>query len=430
VRAGEFEKTSLWKQLSRMKNIWRTGIVFAAISFLTNVGNLAFQAVMGRHLKAAGDYGNANSAINGIMPLLALLPTIATFAVTHYIAHFNAIGDSARLQGLLVGCRKFLFRLTLVGSVLAAAVVMPLGTFFHYNGILMLITLVCTILGLWASVAVALCQGLAWFKRLALIGFIGMLLRVSFGWFVTLKWPSQETAVLASVFALMANLLLLFWKKDLSLRGNPVSPWNREFVLYLVISAAYVVGNYCFTVGDVLVMQRYFSSVDRDAYTAAERLAAGLPTAVGPLLAVFFTYRSIEHSSAALREQLKFIGLYSAGLIFGAICLFILRIFCLKLIGKYTPEAAAMIGQLATVMVFVGLLQAIGTWALASRWSKISLFFGVLGLGYWITLLAIGRTPAALLQTMPVAAGLAFAALFLVWLVAMRTHKIGGPAQG
>ena len=49
------------------------------------------------------------------MPLLTLLPLIATFAVTHYIAHFNATGDHARLQGLLMGCRRFLLWLTIIG---------------------------------------------------------------------------------------------------------------------------------------------------------------------------------------------------------------------------------------------------------------------------------------------------------------------------
>ncbi|HTA94837.1 MAG TPA: hypothetical protein VK769_01805 [Verrucomicrobiae bacterium] len=407
----------------RVGKLLQSGIIFSAISFLTNVGNLAFQAVMGRHLKTSGDYGSANSVLNAIMPLLGLMSAAATFAVTHYIAHFNAVGDAPRLQGLLAGCRKFLFHLTILGSALAVVVIVPLGSFFHYNGSLMLVTLGCTLLGLWASLATALCQGLAWFKRLALIGFIGMVLRIFFGWFITLQWPSQETAVLASAFAYLASLILFFWKKDLSLRGEAVSPWNREFVLYLVVSAAYVVGNYCFTLGDLLVMQHYFPDADRDAYTAAERLAAGLPTAVGPLLAVFFTYRSIAHTGAALREQLKLIGLYAVGLVGGAIALFVLRIFCLKLIGKYSPEAAAMIGQLSVTMIFVGLLQAIGTWALASRWSKISLFFGMLGIGYLLTLLVIGKNPAALLQTMPVAAGIAFAILFFVWLVAMRRHK-------
>jgi hypothetical protein len=101
--------------------------------------------------------------------------------------------------------------------------------------------------------------------------------------------------------------------------------------------------------------------------------------------------------------------------------LLVLRDFCVKLIlGKSSPEAAAMIGRLAVTMVFVGLLQALALWALASRWMKISLLYGALGLGYWLALLATGKTPAALLQIMPVASGLALGALLLAWFVTMR----------
>jgi hypothetical protein len=157
----------------------QSGIIFSAISFLTGLGNFAFQGVLGRHLKAAGDYGNANSALGGLMMVLGLLPAVAVFAVTHYIAHFKASGDSARLQGLLLGCRKFLFRLTIAGSVLAVLLVKPLSVFFHYNESLMLVTLCCALLGLWVALATALCQGLSWFKRLALLGFLAMTLRVS-----------------------------------------------------------------------------------------------------------------------------------------------------------------------------------------------------------------------------------------------------------
>lgn len=123
----------------------QSGIIYSALSFLTGLGNLAFQGVIGRHLKTLGDYGDANSAINGLMTLLGLLPAVATFAVTHYIAHFNASGDSARLQGLLLGCRKFLFRLTIAGSVLAVLLAKPLSVFFHYNQSLMLVTLCCAL---------------------------------------------------------------------------------------------------------------------------------------------------------------------------------------------------------------------------------------------------------------------------------------------
>lgn len=402
----------------------QSGLIFSAVSFLTGLGNLAFQGVLGRHLNGLGQYGNANSAINGFMPLLGLLSSVAILAVTHYIAHFNASGDHARLQGLLLGCRRFLFRLTIAGSALAILVMEPLSKFFHYPEDLMLVTLGCTLLGLWAAMATALCQGLAWFKRLALIGFLTMVLRVLFGWFVTLKWPSAETAVFATAFALLANLVLLFWRKDLSLHGAPISPWNREFIHYIIVSTAVVVGSYCFTQGDLLVMQHYFSGGQRDAYATAERLAVALPMTVGPLLTVLFTSRSGERGGNIVREQFKLLGLYTLGLVAGAAVLLVLRDFCVRLIlGKSSPEAVAMIGQLAATMVFVGLLQALGTWSLASRWSKISLFYGMLGLGYWLTILSLGKTPAALVQTMPVAAGTAFVILFFAWLVTMRRHK-------
>lgn len=406
-----------------MKNIWRSGIIFTAINFLTGLGNLAFQAVLGRHLKSEGEYGHANSAINGFMPLLALLPSVAVFAVTHYIAHFNSIGDTARLQGLLGGCRKFLVHLTLFGSVLAILAAKPLSDFFHYRTNLMLITLLCTLFGLWASLATALCQGLAWFKRLALIGFLAMVLRVAFGWFVTLKWPSPETAVLASIFALLAYLILLVWKQDFSTGGQAISPWNNEFAFYLMISAASVIGSYCFLQGDLLVMQRNFSGSQSDDYAAAERFAVALPMTVQPLLTVLFTHRSVAHTVDALREQLKLIGLYIIGLAAGAVCLFLLRVLCLKIIGKYTPEAAAMIAPLSAAMVFIGLLQAISIWALASRWARICLVYGALGLIYWFALFFVGKTPAQLLHAMPIIAGAAFSILFFAWLIAMKRHK-------
>ena len=408
----------------------QSGIIFTVISFLTSLGHFAFQGVLGRHLHGAGDYGNANSAISAFMPLLGLLPAVATFAVTHYIAHFNTSGDQARLQGLMLGCRKFLVWFTVAGSVLAVIVVKPLSDYFHYSENVMLITLGTTLLGLWGALVTALCQGLGWFKRLALIGFLAMVLRVTFGWFVTLKWPSAETAVLATTFAVLSNLILLVWRKELSLHGEAVSPWNREFVYYFIVSGAFVVGNFCFFQGDYLVAQHNFGKTDPaglDAYVAAGILARALPQTVGPLLVVLFTSRSGHRTGGIVTEQLKLIGLSSFGLVFGAVCLFVLRVFCLKLLGRSTPDAAAMIGPFATTMVFVGLLQSLAYWVLASRWAKIALLYGALGIGYWLALLVTGKTATALLQTMPVATGAAFAILFVAWFLAMRRHH--PPAQ-
>jgi len=68
-------------------------------------------------------------------------------------------------------------------------------------------------------------------------------------------------------------------------------------------------------------------------------------------------------------------------------------------------------------------------WALASRWFKLALFYGVSGLIYWLVLLGWGKSPPVMLDVMPVAAGAAFAFLFVFWLVAMRASHPGPGAD-
>ena len=161
------------KNGSRMDKLWRSGIILTAVSFLAGLGNYAFQAIIGRQLAHDGEYGLANNTL-GFAGFLSLPLVIATTAVTHYIARFNFNGDDARLEGLLAGCRKSLFHLTIAGSVLAILFVKPLSSFFHFpRTSLMLVALLCVLAGLWGSYATALCQGLAWFKRLAFIGLLG-----------------------------------------------------------------------------------------------------------------------------------------------------------------------------------------------------------------------------------------------------------------
>jgi hypothetical protein len=419
------------KSDSRAGNLLSSGIIFSTASFLALVIHYGYQTIVSRQLGgASGEYGLVLATITFI-GFLSLPLAIATQAVTHYIARFHFSGDDARLQGLLAGCRKFLFHITIAGSVIAIVLVKPLGDYFNIpRTSLTLIALVCVLAGLWSSYVTALCQGLGWFKRLALIGLLIALLRLLFGGLATKIWPAAEWAVAASAVMLLANLVLLFWKKDFPRRTEKIiSPWTAEFVQFLIVSAACVIGSNCFNQGDLLVANKYFAKGDLDAYGSAGLLARALPTAVGPLLAVLFTHRSGRHHGDALREQLKLLGLYASGLVAGAIVLVVSKAFVLQLLHRNTPEAAGMIGQLSITMVFVGLLQALAMWSLASRWIKLSMLYGGLGIAYWITLLCLGKSPADLLRVMPVAAGVAFGAVFLIWLIAMLTHKIGEPAQ-
>jgi len=408
----------------RTHKLLQSGIIFAAASLLTTFVHYGFQIIVSRQLDGApGEYGLVLTTLT-FVGFLGLPLAIAAQAVTHYIARFHFSGDDARLHGLLAGCRRFLFHVTIAGSVIAIVLVKPLGDFFHIpRTSLTLIALVCVLGGLWGSYVTALCQGLAWFKRLAGIGLLAAGLRVLFGWLTTRIWPVAEWAVLATAVMLLANLVLLFWKDEFPRRTDTaISPWDREFVQFLVVSAAFVIGSNCFSQGDLLVANKFFTKDDLDAYGSAGLLARALPTAVGPLLTVLFTHRSGRHHDDAAREQFKLLGLHALGLFSGAIGLLVLKTLALQLLHRNTPEAAGMIGRLTITMVFIGLLQALAMWSLASRWTKISLFYGALGLGYWLALLLLGHLPSALLGVMPIAAGIAFGALFVAWLVTMQRH--------
>ncbi|HUA38930.1 MAG TPA: hypothetical protein VMA35_11115 [Candidatus Sulfopaludibacter sp.] len=411
---------------SQTGGLLQSGIIFAVMGFLATGIHYIFQAIISPQLGGtSGEYGLVLATL-AFVGFLGLPLTIAVQAVTHYIARFHFSGDDARLHGLLAGCQKFLFQVTIAGSVLAVILVKPLGDFFHIPRIsLTLIALVCVLGSLWASYATALCQGLGWFKRLAFIGLLAAVLRVLFGGLTTRFWPVAECAVAASAVMLLANLILLFWRKEFPRRTNTaLSPWTPEFKQFLVVSAAWGVGSNCLIQGDLLVANKFFAKGALDAYGSAGLFARALPTAVAPLLTVLFTHRSRRHhhDDDTVREQLKLMGLYAAGLVAGAICLILLSGFCLQLLHRNTPEAVAMIGPLAVTMVFVGLQQSLAYWALASRWIKISLLYGVLGLGYWLILFAFGRTPAALLQTMPIAAAGVFGVLLVFWWITMQRH--------
>ena len=411
------------KSNSRTGGLLLSGIIFSFAYFLVGLGNYAFQAIMGRQLGRT-EFGLTNTTIS-FTGLLGLPLVIASTAVTHYIARFNFSGDDARLQGLIASCRKFLFHLTLAGTALAILFAKPLSMFFHFpRASLMLVALGYVLANLWGSFATALCQGLAWFKRLAFIGLFAVMLRILFGWLTTKIWPVAELAAFASVFMLLANLTLLFWRKDFPRRtGAIVSPWTGEFIQFLVVSTSCVFGTYCFVQSDLLVAQRYFSGAELGNYSAAGLLARALPMTVTPLLTVLFTHRSGQSHGNALREQLKLLGFFAACLVCGAFVVFELRDTMVKFIfGKPVPESAEMIGRLATTMIFAGLLQALGMWSLASRWIKLALLYGGLGLAYWITLLCLGKSPASLLHVMPTTAGIACGTMALIWFISMWRH--------
>jgi O-antigen/teichoic acid export membrane protein len=401
--------------------LWRSGVIWSVLSFICGLGNLAVSAVLGHRLSKA-EYGYSNSTLDFITFLGLPIQAFGT-AVIHYIAYFRARNDEARLQGLLAGCQNLLIKVSLGGSILAIVLADPLGRFFHFpRASLMVLALICMLAAVWSGLAVAMCQGMAWFKRMAVIGVAAMSMRLLFCWVMTKPFPTAEMAVSATAFSFIANLSLLYWWKDIFRHGaERISPWNRQFVNFLLVTGATVGGTFFFTTGDGLVAQRYFSGNDLGAYQGAARFGRAIPATVGPLLMVMFTSRSGNKEGAAIADQRILLGLYAAGLACGAIGLVIFRRLFVKFIfGTDNAEAAEMIIPFSITMTLVGLNQAIGMWSLANRWLNIAVVYGTLGLSYWAVLLMTGRTPTALLHAMPIGAGAAFCVLCGAWLLKLR----------
>jgi len=420
------------------EKILHSGIIFTALSFGAAGGNFFYQGIIGRRLEA-GEYGFANAA-DSFTGLLGLPLLMASTAVIHHIAHFRGTNNEARLQGLLVACRSFLLKFTIVACVIGLILIEPLS---HVFGIprasITMTALVGLIIALWSGYATALAQGMGWFKRLALISLVGVAVRIGFVWIMTRQYPIAESSVLAVACGTMLNLAVFFWWRDLFKHGERVSPWDRDFFRYLLVAAAGVGAQYCFTKGDMLVASKYFSAADLGAYSAAAKISSALHFAVSPLLIVLFTARSSARTGKSLSGPLGLLLLYAGGLALGAIVLFFARDLCVKLIfSRPFPEASAMILRLATTMIFVGLIQALGMWALASHWLKVGLLYGVVGAAYWATLLTVARqatppganlSPNILLNVMPITAFAGFAIMLVAWIVMLRRGPTDEPAN-
>jgi O-antigen/teichoic acid export membrane protein len=415
------------------EKILHSGIIFTALSLITGVGNFLFLKICATALTESGEFG-AFGQTTTFVGLLGLPLLMASTAIVHHIAHYRGAGNEARLQGLLVGCRSFLLKLTIVACIMGALLIQPLSRAFDIpRPSLTVAALVSLIIALWCGYASALAQGMGWFKRLALISLAVVAVKITLVWIFIQKHPVAETSILAVSAGTLMTLAVFFWWRDLFKSSERISPWDGDFFRYLAVAAAGVGAQWCFTQSDMQVVGNFFAGADKDAYYGAVRIASALHLAVSPLLIVLFTARSGERAGKSLAGPLGLLVLYAAGLAFGALVLFFARDVCIQFMFKRPfPEASAMIGPLAITMIFVGLIQALGMWALASHWLKMGVLFGALGLGYWGILLGVARQatpanghlpPAVLLKLMPSAAAAGFAIMLVVWVVTLRRSR-------
>ena len=416
------------------EKILQSGIIFTAISFVVGGGHFVLQGILRRNLSASGEYG-LTGATESFTALLGLPLLVAITAVTHHVAHFRGTGDEARLNGLLVGCRSFLLKATIVLSVVGLLLIQPLSRYFEIpRATLTLTALIGLFIALWSGYAIALAQGMGWFKRLALLGLVGVGVKIAFAWIVTIRFPVAEAGGLALAIGALVNLAVFVWWRDLFKQGERISPWDRAFFRYLVVAAAGIGAGYCFTKADQLVAVKYLSKTSLDAYIGAGKISSALYLAVAPLLTVLFTARSTERAGSSIAAPIRLLLLYGGGLAVGALVLFFARGLCVRLLIGAAPPATiaattAMVGPFAVTMIFAGLVQALGMWAMASNWFKFTLLYGAMGLAYWGTLATVAHrstpvggtlAPPILLHAMAISAATAFVIMFVPWIITLR----------
>ena len=97
------------KSDSRAGNLLPSGIIFSAVSFLTLLVHYVFQIIVSPQLGgSAGEYGLVLATITFI-GFLGLPLTIATQAVTHYIARFHFSGDERGCTACSPAAANFFF---------------------------------------------------------------------------------------------------------------------------------------------------------------------------------------------------------------------------------------------------------------------------------------------------------------------------------
>ena len=403
--------------------LWQSGIILTWVNFIAGLGNYIFQGLVGRSLPLS-EFGLMNGAL-GLMGLLSLPVTAFSLAFSHYLAHYRSQSDELRLKRMLQTLKQGLIWLTIACSILTIVLVQPLSRFLHFPRFsLGVAVLVIVLINLWASVIVAFCSGMAWYKRLALVSLVGVGLRLLWGWRMTSIWPYAELALYATAIAALSNLLLLFWYRRSNEKIVQSTGHRREFVFFLLATGCLVFGSYTFSQGDVLVAQRYFQEDLFGKYTGAGLFGRALVYFAGPFLVPLFISRSEKKEGKMVKEQKILLFFFFGALILGALSIGELKYFLIKLLFNRTePEAAILVGKFAWIMAVVAFLQPIAMWALASRRFFVIYFYGGLGGLYWLMLFLFGKSPELLLNTMGLGALISLIILVFVSKYQRKVHE-------
>jgi O-antigen/teichoic acid export membrane protein len=389
------------KKPESLTALLQTGFLLTGVTFVASIGHFLFQIYMGRVL-SLGEFGAFNTTLSLVMMLTVPLAA-ASQSIAHYLARHKASDSHKELTNLQAACQKLLRRWTWILSAVTVVLIFPLTQFFNFpRASLMLVALACVPMTMWSSIGTVWCSGLSRFKLLSFLNFATMLVRFVSGAILVYFFPVAEAAAAATFVSgtVLAGAVVFGQKPDS--HSIAASPWDREFMLYLVAAMAIGMSNFFFTFGDQLVAQRSMDGNTLGLYVAAGLLGRSVVLGSMPLLIVYFTQRSSTKRSGGRSNSLLVV--YLAMLVTGIIMLIVLRNPLLRLMlgpkkiavlfeQKQFYPMLDLLTHFSIVMLPLGVLQAVGNFYLASRRLLECYLFGALGLGYVGLLIVYGKDP-------------------------------------
>ncbi len=388
--------------------------------------NGLLQIILRREMNP-GEFGTLNTVL-GVIGLMIVPLQAANAAFAFYFTRAHPTDKNGAIDTLRAAAPVVIETFAWSWSAISAVAISLLLPVLHLPRFsLELFTLLNVLVALGGLVAEALCGS---GKRLRLWGGLliaAALTRLLAGAGMAWREPVAESG-------LAALLLAGFITLTPALRSREIDGKTRlkacrdvldgDFLLYAGATLSVLLGLFLFSSADRIIAQSWFGSAMNnnmglvnwdqfDAYQTAGLMGRSLLWGTQPLLWMLFAQRSrLEKTRAA---SLTYFWIYLGALVLGAFLLVLLnhplcRLFC----GANFQSTALFVPTFAAVMVLLGLLQALGVFALASRRYQECFVFGTCSIGYAAVLFIAGRQPQLML---PYMFGSALVALMIVLFV-------------
>lgn len=367
---------------TRIKSLIKEPIVIGSFwvtagNFLVSAGNYLFNLLMGRMLLPSG-YGSLASLIS-LSIIISLPAGVITTIVTKFSAEFFTKEEYVKIARLV---KRFTIY-TLIGGVAMIVFFIASSSFIQnflkiYEVKLVILTGIMVALGLIGSINRGLLQGFLYFKFLALLGVLAVIIKLVVGWYLVSKGFLVFGALLALVIAALLSWFISFWPvRNVYLinAGKSVGIRKRIFDFSLP-SFSLTTMTMLFLSSDILLVKHFFNADAAGIYAAVSVVGKVIFYVIGPISTVFFPIvaQKFAQGNQWIRELIQGLLLVSIPGIIGVLIYFlypdvVLKIFFPK---KEYYQAASFIGLYSIYMLLFSLASLLTNFYLAIEREKLT----------------------------------------------------------